>query len=244
MKKFLPLLVSLFLLPGIALAEGNTRVENFDSAKKIMYEQIYHGHHVTLYSGLTYNNKREVKLPRNFNTKILPDRAKRVEVEHMVPAENFGRSFEAWHSGARVCIDNNGKPFKGRRCAERASREFRLMEADLHNLAPAVGSVNGARSNKRFAQLGPDAEMPFGPVCPMKFDDNRAEPPDRAKGMVARAHLYMERAYEPYSLSDADRKLMKAWSKQFPPDEWECERERRIARIQGNHNPFTERLCR
>ncbi|MDN3683896.1 endonuclease [Vibrio sinaloensis] len=36
---------------------------------------------------------------------------------------------------------------------------------------------------------------------------------------------------------------MTAWNKQFPVDEWECERDKRIYKVQGNHNPFVLQGC-
>ena len=38
------------------------------------------------------------------------------------------------------CI-KNGKKFKGRKCARKISKKFRLMEADLYNLQPTIGEL-------------------------------------------------------------------------------------------------------
>lgn len=67
-------------------------------------------------------------------------------------------------------------------------------------------------------------------------------PPDRAKGAIARTYLYMSQEYG-FNLSKQQRNLMNAWNKQFPVDKWECERETRIHKIQGNHNPFVYEAC-
>jgi endonuclease I len=71
-----------------------------------------------------------------------PDRAKRLEWEHVVPAEAFGQSFPEWREGHPACVDSKGKAFKGRNCARKMSPQFRYMEADLYNLQPAIGEVN------------------------------------------------------------------------------------------------------
>ena len=76
-----------------------------------------------------------------------PDRAKRLEWEHVVPAEAFGQSFKEWREGNPACVDSKGKAFKGRNCARKMSTQFRYMEADLYNLQPAIGEVNWLRSN-------------------------------------------------------------------------------------------------
>ncbi|MBW1781249.1 MAG: endonuclease, partial [Deltaproteobacteria bacterium] len=40
-----------------------------------------------------------------------------------------------------------------------------------------------------------------------------------------------------------NRKLFKAWDIEHPVDSWECERRRRIEKIQGNENPFIKKNC-
>ena len=67
-------------------------------------------------------------------------------------------------------------------------------------------------------------------------------PPDRAKGSIARTYLYMSQEYG-FKLSKQQNQLMTAWNKLYPVDTWECERERRIFKIQGNHNPFVFKAC-
>ena len=73
-------------------------------------------------------------------------RVNRAETEHIVPAENFGRTFSEWREGHPLCVHSDGNPYKGRKCAELANAEFGQMEADMHNLYPAIGSVNAARA--------------------------------------------------------------------------------------------------
>ena len=45
------------------------------------------------------------------------------------------------------------KAYKGRRCVTKVSSEYKLMQADMHNLYPAIGEVNGLRSNKPMAEI-------------------------------------------------------------------------------------------
>ncbi len=33
-------------------------------------------------------------------------------------------------------------------------------------------------------------------------------------------------------------------NKMYPVTDWECERDERIAKVQGNHNPYVQRACR
>ena len=52
----------------------------------------------------------------------------------------------------------------------------------------------------------------------------------------------MEKTYG-VKLSNQDRKLFEAWDKMYPVTEKECERDRRIFKVQGDHNPFVYERC-
>ncbi len=78
-------------------------------------------------------------------------RANRIEWEHVVPAYTFGIFFSEWTVGHPKCVKKNGKKFKGRKCAEKVNKEYRRMQADMFNLYPAIGEVNGRRSNYSMA---------------------------------------------------------------------------------------------
>lgn len=49
MKKLLLLLSILFLTPSITLAEGNTFNDSFNKAKRLLQDEVYYDHQVTLY---------------------------------------------------------------------------------------------------------------------------------------------------------------------------------------------------
>ncbi|MCR5813994.1 MAG: endonuclease [Desulfovibrio sp.] len=235
------LILLLTLVPVVAHADGNATIASYADAKRMLYGTIYADHRLTLYCQAQFDAQRQITLPPGFVIAAHQDRALRAETEHIVAAENFGRAFQEWREGAPQCVDSHGRAFKGRKCAE-TNEEFRLMEADLHNLAPAIGAVNATRRNYRFGPLL-SSDFDWG-SCPIKIHGRVVEPPDYAKGLVARSHLYMANAYPArYRLSRAQRKLFEAWDKQFPPDAWECERERRIARLQKNRNELTARKC-
>lgn len=113
----------------------------------------------------------------------------------------------------------------------------------MYNLYPAIGSVNAVRSNKNFQMLGPDVPSAFG-SCLMKISGNKVEPPERARGQIARSSLYMADSYgEHYRLSRQQQQLMQAWARQYPVDAWECRRASRIERLQGNENRFVKESC-
>ena len=168
-------------------------------------------------------------------------RAKRVEWEHVVPAENFGRSFSEWREGNAQCVDNKGKSFKGRKCAGKMNVQYRYMQADMFNLFPAIGAVNAMRSNYNFTML-PGVVSEFG-SCPMKIDNRKAEPPVSARGRIARTYMYMDKTYPKYSMSKQQKQLMSAWDKSYPVSAWECKRVKRIEALQKSLNPITQSRC-
>jgi len=226
--KILPL--ALLFITNVALAAPT---ESFSKAKKLMMN-LYSDHQETIYCGAQFDSKKAITLPDGYASNKYIKRAKRVEWEHVVPAENFGKTFVEWREGSSVCINKKGKQYKGRRCANKASSEYRLMQSDLYNLYPAIGSVNAMRSNYSFTML-PGEKSDFG-SCQMKIASRKAEPPIEARGRIARTYLYMEQTYDRYTMSKDQRKLMLAWNKMHPISEWECKRDSRIEAIQGNKN--------
>lgn len=180
-------------------------------------------------------------MPAGFVAEKHQKRSKQIEIEHVVPAENFGRTFVEWREGHQDCVDRKGKPFKGRNCAEKVNLEYRYMQSDLFNLYPAIGSVNALRSNYNFVML-PDGNSSFG-SCDMQIKDNKAQPPEKSRGMIARAYLYMDVTYTRYQMSKPQKQLMTAWDKQFPVTKFECERSLRIEKAQGNINPIMRERC-
>lgn len=227
-----------FLLPFTAIAEPT---DSFSKAKKLMMDKIYFDHRETLYCSASFDSKKNVNLPIGFVTEKYLKRAKRVEWEHVVPAENFGRTFSEWRDGHPDCVDSKGRSFKGRNCASKVSKEYRYMQSDLYNLYPAIGAVNAVRNNYNFTML-PDAEPDFG-SCQMKIDGRKAEPPIESRGQIARTYLYMEQRYSRYKMSKSQKQLMTSWNAQYPVTSSECIRSSRIKAIQGNENRFVSELC-
>jgi deoxyribonuclease-1 len=195
----------------------------------------------TIYCEADFDVKKKVTFPRGFSTTKYIKRAKKVEWEHVVPAENFGRNFKAWREGDDSCVNSKGKTFKGRRCAEKTNQQYRLMQSDMYNLYPAIGAVNASRSNYNFVMLNTE-ESSFG-SCEMKIAKRKAEPPENSRGMIARSYLYMHQTYDRYTMSGQQLHLMNAWHKQQPVTRWECLRSQRVAEKQGNESAVLEKSC-
>ena len=115
----------------VAFGAGNEKIKNFSTAKKIAL-QIHAEHPYTIYCGCRYVGKVIDLKSCGYQVHKDAKRAARLEWEHVVPAENFGRSFSEWRDGSPKCVRKNGKHFKGRKCAE-TNPEFARMEGDLYN---------------------------------------------------------------------------------------------------------------
>jgi deoxyribonuclease-1 len=235
------LLIVTFLLPSVPALSSNESIQSFSKAKKLLEKKVYQDHRETLYCGASFNAKKQIIPPTGFTTTKYLKRAKKIEWEHVVPAENFGRAFTEWRDGHQKCVSSNGKPYKGRRCADKTNETYRHMQADLFNLYPAIGAVNALRSNYNFTML-PGTPSNFG-TCAMKIENRKTEPPFNARGRIARTYLYMEQTYNRYSMSAQQRKLMQAWNRIHPVTPWECERAKRITQIQQSDNLIVKEQC-
>lgn len=212
-------IILLFLLSFILLADSS-----FSSSKKILKE-IYRDHQITFYCGAEYNLENKGNMidrsscgyePRIPITKKGKDntRARRIEWEHVMPAENFGKHLPCWKEG-------------GRKNCSKVSLEFRKMEADMMNLVPAIGELNGDRSNFRYGALEPKAGQYGECRFQVDFKLDRAYVKKEIRGDIARIYFYMSKKYN-IPLSKQERQMMEVWDRQDPIDAWEIEKKRRI----------------
>jgi deoxyribonuclease-1 len=232
------------IMSGLPPTEGNSKIGSFDRSKTLLKKMyISAGHFTEFYCGSTYDEDFNIDHSKSgFRFRKNEERANRIEWEHIVAAESFGQSFPEWRDGHPSCVDSKGEPYKGRKCAAKASKQFELMEADMYNLVPAIGEVNGDRSNYRFDMIQGE-KREYG-KCNMEIEDRVAEPPDDKFGDIARTYMYMEAAYKRGVIAQSNIKLFEAWNKMDPVDKWECERARLIEKIQGNKNTILEKACK
>lgn len=218
---------------AVFVAGAGAAPDTFAEAKVALRQQVYFDRNQTefgdLYCGCTWrwqgrSGGRMDLASCGYEAGRQPQRARRVEYEHIVPAWTFGHQRQCWQHGGR------------KRC-EATDAVFRRMEADMHNLSPTIGEVNADRSHWPFGMVA-QAPRQYG-ACETRVDRRQrvVEPRDAVKGLVARISFYMSDRYG-LTLSRQQQQLFMAWHRQFPASGWEIERDRRIARIMGHHNPF------
>ncbi|NWA61409.1 deoxyribonuclease I [Pantoea sp. B9002] len=227
------LLLTLLVAPlsAYSLSFTNYHQNNFSQAKAYA-AQINADAPADFYCGckISWHGKKGVPdlSSCGYSVRKNANRAERIEWEHVMPAWEFGHQRQCWQNGGR------------KSCSKDA--DYRRIESDLHNLQPAIGEVNGDRNNFQYSQWN-GGEQQYG-QCSMKVDFKQklAQPPERARGAIARTYFYMRDQYH-LRLSRQQTQLFTAWDKQYPVTSWECERDNRIAKVQGNHNSYVQQAC-
>ncbi|MFT7108935.1 MAG: deoxyribonuclease-1 [Psychrobacter glaciei] len=205
---------------------------SFNKSKRILAELYQASPQTTFYCGCEFSYIGKKLIPNlescDYSVRKQLKRASRVEWEHVVPAWNFGHQLQCWKDGGRKNCRKNSM--------------FKQMEADMHNLVPTIGEVNGDRSNYRFSEWNGKAYQ-YG-SCDMlvDFKAKKVQPSAISKGQISRTYLYMSQQYD-LKLSRQDRQLFNAWNTKYNVTAWECKRNELIEKVQGNVNPFTKHRC-
>ena len=123
-------------------------------------------------------------------------RISRIEWEHVVTAFVIGGHLDEWKNKENYpqCQKSDGKYISGRDCAYKLNPAFKKAHDDMHNLVPAVGELNGDRSNYAFAVIQGEQRNYGQCDFEIDFDKDLAEPPDSVKGNIARIYFYMIQA--------------------------------------------------
>lgn len=202
--------------------------KSFYMAKKEA-TQVYTNHQEAFYSGCEYYAQKKKLIPLKdtcgYQTRKSERRASRIEWEHVVSMWHVGHQLQCWQNGGR----NN---------CRKVSEKFRQMEADLHNLVPSIGELNGDRSNYQHGMIEGEVRR-YGPRIDNEVDFKAKvfEPRPEVRGDIARIYFYYREKYG-FNLSRKQTQLFKAWSKSDPVDSWERERNLSIQAIQGDSNFF------
>lgn len=221
----LPLIAMLVFVSSCANASSPS---SFSTAKKILDRRIYTGvDRVSFYCGCTYalapnpNRPDRKRLTPDAGSCGLQarknaDRAGRIEWEHVVPAWEFGHQLLCWQQGGRKACRKDPK--------------FRMMEADLMNLVPAVGELNGDRSNFRYGMVAGEPRKYGACDFEVDFKQRVAEPPEQVRGDIARIYFYMADKYG-LKIGRKQRQLFESWNRTDPVDAAERARRARIDAI-------------
>ncbi len=207
-------------------AKGETF--SFGRSKRLLATKVYPPHQKAFYSSCDYRIKEKKLIPIHkscgFHYRKNKNRSERIEWEHVVPAWHFGHQLQCWQKGGRMtCRQTNTK--------------FRQMEADMHNLVPAIGEINGDRSNFKYSMIEGE-NRPYGKVnMEISFANRKAEPQESVFGDIARTYFYMRDRYG-LKISKSQEKMLIAWNNMDPVSRWEKEKNQKIKKLQGDENLY------
>ena len=115
--------------------------------------------------------------------------------------------------------------------------KFRQMEADMHNLVPAIGEINGDRSNFKYAMIEGEERL-YGKVnMEIGFSKRKAEPREEVFGDIARTYFYMRDRYG-LRISKTQEKMLIAWNNMDPVSPWEKKKNQIVKELQGDENLY------
>jgi deoxyribonuclease I len=253
----------IFLLLFPTLFSQNLKIPDARSAIRILNNE-FGSTGKTFFCQCSYF-KRDINLKScGFSFEGFFDRQKRVEWVPVVSVESMAKSFASF-GGHESCkrIDRiptrssmrsmgnspsyfnytlTPKPFDGIECVRKVDALFNRMESDLYNLVSEVGAIAALKKESKVADI--EVLVPQFGKCNLKILNNLFTPPSALKGDVARIFMYMDWAYPGRNLiTTSEKKIIENWNRIDPVSKEECQRARKIHEIQGNENPFVQKIC-
>jgi len=240
MKKLHPfLLLMTFLLaiaprPGLAQEIDDSlfkpsQIISVETAKKQL--KVYYleePHTRTLHCGCHFDKQKQAypaTCEEAKEVKKISENKEIMDWEHLMPVAAFAHGLKCWNRPACPGAAAGGDPA----CCRVHSPKFKRMEADMHNLFPAI-QVENATPDPRFGGM---QEYNF---CREGIPD---APREGVRGEIARAYFYMSRQYN-IPIADDLEDTLRQWHLADPPDAWEEKRNSLIELDQGNRNPFID----
>ncbi|WP_392537292.1 endonuclease [Legionella sp. 227] len=204
------------------------------SQSRITAAQFLQNHPETIYCPCSDGDKEVSLAGCGMQAEDSMKRAFCIGWKQVMAAEYLGQPFEYWREPIEE--DNNGRPYEGRRCCEKFDEQLRHVEADLYNLWPEIGIMNKAHSNYQLSGLHQQIDY-LGCAMKMGKVSHCADPPNSAKGIVARTFLFMAENYG-LTLSPSQKKLFIAWNKAFKPNIWEKQLALQVALVEGYKSSY------
>jgi deoxyribonuclease-1 len=148
----------------------------------------------------------------------------------------YDRSYNVEHVYPMSWVTKKLRCGDRQRC-RRESARFNEIESDMHNMYPARKDLNRERGSYPFRELRGENRVERG--CDLEIDhrSRAVEPRPASRGNIARAMLYMADRYD-LEIYERQRRMLLQWHHDDPVDDAESDRNRAIARVQGNANPW------
>lgn len=220
---------------SFSTANAESISSSFTKAKKKLYTQIYKSEGFTFYTNCSWKKKKvnlsSCNLENSFEKKHIK-RAKRIEAEHIIPASWMYKK----NGKFRQCyLEAKEQKVSPRKYCRKNDIDYRNAHNDLVNLRPAVGQINGMRSNKPFAEKpsGKKLTTYSGNGKVIQITSRVVTPDPKIRGDIARIAFYMKDKYG-ITFSKRQHALFEKWKKEDPISKEEILLNKKIHSIQGS----------
>lgn len=209
-KRTITVLILLLYLPFLSAEQ--TRLPDYATVQdNVFWANLYPDGGYTFYCGQRFTNRQQTEA------------GEALSIEHIVPAEKMTELFQC---GSRSACQQNNVPFNH-------------MEADLHNMYPAIARVNSSRQDVNFGIIPGETEHRRFEFCDYERIPGLAEPRPITRGNIARAYFYMMQEYG-LQIADDYKEMLKQWNRSDKPTCNELRRNNIIERLQGTRNRFID----
>lgn len=224
----LPLILAVSLFAAIGIYRKSI---DLSFLKKDPISNVYEEHQQTFYCGCRFDMNRggENEVDRRtcpFSANKDYAAGKKIRYGNIMPISFIGKHYPCWADGGlEACLRDNQK--------------FDLIVEDLHNKAPIMLEI--ANDTEEYPANNISGHTYTYGACPIEVDESKGiiEPGDVIKGNVARTYLYMIDQYK-IPVKAEYKKMLEAWSKKDPVDEWEILKNRLVYKEQGTWNYHIE----
>lgn len=228
--KIVSLALTLLILSSPTFAGGD-KVVSFTTAKNKIYKKIYNNSGETVYCNCDWSNRKTDLSScglQSFFPKKQSKRAKRTEMEHIIPASwmlKVGYDYRQCAKDAKALGESS------RDYCQKHDINYKQAHNDMVNLKPSVGQINADRSNKPYVDSISGNKKTYG-QCPIEIGSRGMVPPANMKGDIARIAYYMSEKYG-VTYSKRQMAVFAEWDKKDPVSQEEVDLNKKIFSIQG-----------
>ena len=236
LKHSLPFILGAGLLSMSPISHADIS-SSFSKAKSKLYKNVYSNSGTTFYAGCSWSKKKvdleSCHLQNSFPTSQ-NKRSKRIEAEHIIPSSWMYKV----NGKTRNCVNEAKRLDENiRKYCQQNDQSFRDAHNDLVNLRPAVGAINGYRSNKPFGETisGKKQTTYRTPFSTTIITSRLIIPDPKIRGDIARIAFHMKRVHG-VTYSKRQQSLFEKWDKEDPISQEEIRLNAKIIQAQGLGN--------
>lgn len=230
-------------ISSVAVSGDAQWSKHFNHAKKRLYSEVYPEKGRTFYAQcdwiLDHKGKKRISLKSCGLDSQLDSKqyrsASQLHAEHVIPSSMGYKKNGQWR---KCVIDAKNLNKNIRKYCRKNDPEFRRYHNDLNILQPSVGLINVDRSNKPFAErVSGENPTTYQGRTDITISSRTTIPHPSIRGDIARTYLYARDFYQ-IRLNKRQTDMFVRWAQQDPVSQQEYNRAKRIAKIQGQGNPY------